>query len=50
MTSLMGSRAGWSHHEKHEGNPILVSDHPVEDNLIFLYGSVIRHPDDGPSG
>lgn len=33
--------------KKHEGNPILISDHPVEDNMMYLYGSVMRRPEDG---
>lgn len=30
-----------------EGNPILVSDDPLEGNRMSLYGSVIRHPAHG---
>jgi hypothetical protein len=32
---------------EHEGNPVLVSDHPVEGDRMSLYGSVLRRPDDG---
>jgi len=32
---------------KFEGNPILVSDHPLEGNSMSLYGSVVRRPTDG---
>lgn len=33
--------------QKHPGNPILVSDNPVEENNMSMYGSVIRRPADG---
>src|SRR4051794_28653776 len=29
---------------KHAGNPLLVSDHPVEGNYMQFYGTVLRRP------
>ncbi|HXK45361.1 MAG TPA: hypothetical protein PL060_05340, partial [bacterium] len=31
--------------KKYGGNPVFVSGHPLEENWISLYGSVIRKPD-----